>query len=152
MKLATAVFVISALASANALAQQQPTCPQLPPASGLQWDQQAGSEFLVCKANDADGRQVLGMMLTTRDPSLALARSLRAEEGQIEEEKFHWYKLDLGGRDIPNADSRRVTVVEIGKHRYAQIWIDAKDTGELSSVQSMVEHLDLQPASLALER
>ena len=101
---------------------------------------------------DADGRQVVGVMLTTRDPAMALARDRRAEKGQIQEEEFYWYKLDLGGREVPGMESRRVTVVELGKKRYAQLWIDGASTEELASMQSLVQNMDLQPASLALQR
>lgn len=132
-------------------AQQQPTCPPLPPASGLQWNELAGADYLVCKANTSDGRQVIGLMLTTRDPDIVLARDRRAEKGEIESESMYWYKLDLGGRELPQMESRRITVVELGKHRYAQIWIDATSSTELNSMQSLVQSINLQPASLALD-
>ncbi|MEE7548229.1 hypothetical protein HF319_15375 [Xanthomonas sp. Kuri4-1] len=131
---------------------QPPGCPSLPPAAGLQWTPLAGDDYLVCKASTADGRQVLGLMLTTRDPDIALGRDRRAEKGQIEQTPMYWYRLDLGGGVLPNMASRRIAVVELGKHRYAQIWIDAGDSGELASLQSLLQHMDLEPASLALTR
>lgn len=140
------------LAAATAHAQSSPVCPPLPPASGLQWNELAGADYLVCKAMTADGRQVVGVMLTTRDPDIALARDRRAEKGQIQQEEFYWYKLDLGGSKVPGMESRRVTVVELGKKRYAQLWIDGASAEELASMQSMVQNMDLQPASLALQR
>ncbi len=140
------------LAAATAHAQSSPVCPPLPPASGLQWNELAGADYLVCKAMTADGRQVVGVMLTTRDPNIALARDRRAEKGQIQQEEFYWYKLDLGGSKVPGMESRRVTVVELGKKRYAQLWIDGASAEELASMQSMVQNMDLQPASLALQR
>ncbi|PPT94568.1 hypothetical protein [Xanthomonas arboricola] len=136
----------------TAHAQTTPVCPPLPPASGLQWNELAGADYLVCKAVNAEGRQVVGVMLTTRDPAMALARDRRAEKGQIQQEDFYWYKLDLGGREIPGMESRRVTVVELGKKRYAQLWIDGASSEELTSMQSLVQAMDLQPASLALQR
>ncbi|MCC4586757.1 hypothetical protein LL962_06475 [Xanthomonas sp. NCPPB 1067] len=140
------------LAAATANAQTSPVCPPLPPASGLQWNELAGADYLVCKAVNAEGRQLVGIMLTTRDPAMALARDRRAEKGQIQQEDFYWYKLDLGGREIPGMESRRVTVVELGKKRYAQLWIDGANNDELASMQSLVQAMDLQPASLALQR
>ncbi|QHG87618.1 hypothetical protein ACCQ13_12730 [Xanthomonas sp. NCPPB 1638] len=140
------------LAAATVHAQTAPVCPPLPPASGLQWTQLAGADYLVCKAVNAEGRQVVGVMLTTRDPSMALARDRRAEKGQIQQEAFYWYKLDLGGREVPGMESRRVTVVELGKKRYAQLWIDGASSEELTSMQALVQAMDLQPASLALQR
>ncbi|MCC4599486.1 hypothetical protein [Xanthomonas melonis] len=140
------------LAAATANAQTSPVCPPLPPASGLQWNELAGADYLVCKAVNAEGRQLVGIMLTTRDPAMALARDRRAEKGQIQQEDFYWYKLDLGGREVPGMESRRVTVVELGKRRYAQLWIDGANNDELASMQSLVQAMDLQPASLALQR
>ncbi|MCD0247444.1 hypothetical protein JWH11_11900 [Xanthomonas melonis] len=140
------------LAAATANAQTSPVCPPLPPASGLQWNELAGADYLVCKAVNAEGRQLVGIMLTTRDPAMALARDRRAEKGQIQQEDFYWYKLDLGGREVPGMESRRVTVVELGKKRYAQLWIDGANNDELASMQSLVQAMDLQPASLALQR
>ncbi|WP_407469357.1 hypothetical protein ABFU38_07185 [Xanthomonas campestris pv. raphani] len=153
MKSASCLVGLSLLlAAVTAHAQSAPVCPPLPPASGLHWTQLAGADYLVCKATTADGRQVVGVMLTTHDPAMALARDRRAEKGQIQEEEFYWYKLDLGGREIPGMESRRVTVVELGKKRYAQLWIDGASTEELASMQSLVQNMDLQPASLALQR
>ncbi|MCW1978309.1 hypothetical protein [Xanthomonas campestris] len=153
MKSASCLVGLSLLlAAVTAHAQSAPVCPPLPPASGLEWTQLAGADYLVCKATTADGRQVVGVMLTTRDPAMALARDRRAERGQIQEEEFYWYKLDLGGREVPGMESRRVTVVELGKKRYAQLWIDGASTEELASMQSLVQNMDLQPASLALQR
>ena len=140
------------LAAATANAQTSPVCPPLPPTSGLQWNELAGADYLVCKAVNAEGRQLVGIMLTTRDPAMALARDRRAEKGQIQQEDFYWYKLDLGGREVPGMESRRVTVVELGKRRYAQLWIDGANNDELASMQSLVQAMDLQPASLALQR
>ncbi|NIK38507.1 hypothetical protein FHY12_000792 [Xanthomonas arboricola] len=140
------------MAAATVHAQTSPVCPPLPPASGLQWSELAGADYLFCKAMTADGRQVVGVMLTTRDPAMTLTRDRRAEKGQIQQEDFYWYKLDLGGRELPGMESRRVTVVELGKKRYAQLWIDGASTEELASMQSLVQNMDLQPASLALQR
>lgn len=140
------------LSSVTASAQQSPSCPQLPPASGLQWNQLAGADYLACKAMDGEGRQVLGLMLTTRNPKITLTRSLRAEKGVVDAEEMHWYKLDLGGRELPQMESRRLTVVELQDDHYAQIWIDANTSEELASMQSLVQAMDLKPASLALGR
>uniref|UniRef100_UPI000368759D hypothetical protein n=1 Tax=Xanthomonas arboricola TaxID=56448 RepID=UPI000368759D len=94
----------------------------------------------------------VGVDADTRDPAMTLARDRRAEKGQIQQEDFYWYKLDLGGRELPGMESRRVTVVELGKKRYAQLWIDGANSEELASMQSLVQNMDLQPASLALQR
>lgn len=150
MNSATCLFGLFLLSFGGAaMAQQQPTCPTLPPTAGLEWKQLAGADYLSCKATTADGREVLGLMLTTRDPGLSLPRDHREEKGRIEEEEFYWYRPDLGGRELAN---RRVAVVDLGKKRYAQISIIADDAQEMSSLQGLSQRLDLQPASLALGR
>jgi len=140
------------LLGGHAAAQQQPTCPTLPPAAGLQWNQLAGADYLSCKAVTADGRQVLGIMLSTRSPGLSLPRERREEKGAVEGEDIYWYRPDLGGRELPSLATRRIAVVELGKKRYAQVWIDATSKQELSAMQNMVQSLSLQNASLALGR
>lgn len=152
MRLATWLTGLLVLPAATALAQQAQNCPQLPPQANLQWSERNDNGFIVCRASTADGRQVLGMMLTSRDPNIPLARNLREEKASIAGETVHWYRPDLGGRDMPGLASRRVTVVELGDDRYAQIWIDAGDTQELQSLQSIVQGLDMTPSSLALDR
>lgn len=143
----TALLLVAACASTSA--QQSAQCPLLPPDSGLQWEEQLHSDFIVCKANTTDGRNVLNMMLTARDPDMTLSRALRAEKGAFGGESMHWYRLDMGGRDLPGLESRRITVVKLDKKRYAQIWIDAADISELASLQSLTQSLNLNPSALA---
>jgi len=142
-----ATLLVAACASASA--QQTAQCPLLPANSGLHWEEQQQSDFIVCKASTEDGRTVLNLMLTARDPDMTLSRALRAEKGAFGGESMHWYKLDMGGRDLPGLESRRITVVKLDKKRYAQIWIDAADTSELASLQSLTQGLNLNPSALA---
>ncbi|MBN6151470.1 hypothetical protein JR065_14080 [Xanthomonas sp. AmX2] len=149
----TGSLVLAAiLPAAAAMAQQAQNCPPLPPQAKLQWNERSDKGFIVCRAMAADGRQVLGMMLTARDPNIPLARNLREEKGSIAGESMHWYRPDLGGVDAPGLASRRVTVVELGEDHYAQVWIDAGDVQELQSLQSLVQGLDMSPTRLALDR
>jgi len=128
----------------TALAQQAAShCPALPPGSGLQWDEQANTGFLACKARSDDGRHSLNVMLTTRDPDIRFSRSQRAESGIFSGEELHWYVPELAGRDETYAASRRITVVKLGKDQYAQIWIDAESPEELGRLQSMAGQLDI---------
>ena len=137
--------------SANVFAQQAGQCPQLPTRSGLQWEQQVQSGFVLCKAATEDGRTVLNLMLTTRDPDLALNRSLRAEKGEFSGEALYWYRLDMGGRELPGMESRRITTVKLAKNRYAQIWIDAGDVNELATLQQLTGNLSDGAMGLAGE-
>lgn len=126
------------------LAQQAATrCPALPSASGLQWQEQAGRGFIVCKALTADGRRSLNLMLTSRDPDIRLDRSRRAERGTFSGEALHWYIPELAGQDAAAVASRRITVVELGKDQYAQVWIDAASAEELDRLQSLAGQLDV---------
>lgn len=111
MKSASCLVGLSLLlAAVTAHAQTSPVCPPLPPASGLQWNALAGADYLVCKAVTADGRQVLGVMLTTRDPAMVLARDRRAEKGQIQQE------------DSTGTSSIRAVVKCPGWNRAASRW------------------------------
>ncbi len=134
--------------AATVSAQQAPQCPSLPSGSGLHWEAQAQNDFVLCKAATEDGRTVLNVMLTLRDPALALSRALRAEKGSFGGEALYWYHPDMGGRALPGLESRRITTVKLGKDRYAQIWIDAADTGELATLQELTG--TLRPGSVGL--
>lgn len=135
--------------SAAVSAQQAGQCPLLPSGSGLQWQKQAQSDFIVCKATTGDGRTVLNVMLTGRDPGLSLVRALRAEKGRFAGEELYWYRLDMGGRDMPGLETRRITAVKLDRNRYAQIWIDAGDAAELASLQQLTGTLGDATANFA---
>lgn len=148
-----ATYLLTALLAlpGTVLAQQASNrCPSLPSASGLQWQEQAGNGYIACKAMTADGRQSLNVMLTSRDPGIRLSRSQRAEAGVISGEELHWYVPELAGRDPAFAASRRITVVELGKDQYAQVWIDAESPEELGQLQSLASQLDISAGAAYL--
>jgi hypothetical protein len=138
-----------AFTSTTAIAQNTTSCPMLPSGSQLQWEQQVQSDFIVCKAQDANGRDVLNLMLMQRDPDLLLSRSLRAEKGVLGGASFHWYKMDTGGQNLPGQDLRRISVVKLDKNRYAQVWINAADAAELSAMQQLAGNLGMNQLGLA---
>lgn len=144
------LLLLSVLLPVAALAQQPFYCPNLPTSSELQWEQRVDSGFIACKAVDPDGRQVLNVMLTSKDPSIPLSRPLRAEEGGFSGRELYWYRLDLGGRVLPDMESRRITVVKLGKNHYAQVWINAGSAQELGALQSLTRQLDVNEASATL--
>ncbi|MCL7713420.1 hypothetical protein [Stenotrophomonas mori] len=137
------------LAGSAEVSAQQAGCPSLPAASGLQWQEQAQSDFIVCKAAAGDGRIVLNVMLTPRDPGLNFNRTLRAERGSFGGESLYWYTPDMGGRDVPGLDFRRITTVKLARNHYAQIWIDAGDAGELAALQQVTGELGSADSGLA---
>ena len=110
-----------AFQAASASAQQ--ACPALPDGSPLRWERQAGDGFDVCRAMDAEGRQVFGVMLTGK-PTVRLQRSHRVEEGMIGRYEMHWYRPTIAQ---DTGLEKRITVVELDDGRYAQFWVDAED-------------------------
>ena len=80
MKFVPVILSSLLFAAAQAAAQAPSECPSLPASSGLQWQQQVQADFLVCRASTADGREVLSLMLSARDPAIPLNRSLRQEK------------------------------------------------------------------------
>lgn len=139
------------LASTAAWSQEAPPCPTLPASAGLQWEQRVDANFIACKAVAADGRQVLNVMLTSRDPKIRLERRLREEESTFSGEEIHWYRLDLGGQETsPAMASRRITVVEFDDDRYAQVWINANSPEELGTLISLAQQLDVRATSAQL--
>ncbi|WAC64541.1 hypothetical protein OVA13_07230 [Pseudoxanthomonas sp. SL93] len=150
MKTLPAFCLLLLSVSAPAWAQQTPPCPTLPTNAELQWEQRGDHSYIACKAVTADGRQVLNVMLTSRDPKISLERGLRAEEGNFSGREMYWYRPDLGGRNMPGMESRRITVVKLGKDQYAQVWINAESPAELATLRSLAQQLDVSAASATL--
>lgn len=133
------------LAAPAAVTAQQASvrCPALPPSSGLQWEERVSTGFLACKARSEDGSKSMSLLLTSRDPDLRLSRSRRAERGVFSGESLHWYVPELAGQDESVMATRRITVVELGKDQYVQIWIDAKSPEALAELQTLAGNLDV---------
>lgn len=149
MKTMIAAFLC--LFSAAAWAQTAPPCPTLPANAGLEWQQRVDATFIACKAVAADGREVLNVMLTSRDPRIRLERRLREEESAFSGEEIFWYRPDLAGQETsPAMASRRITVVELDNDRYAQVWINADSPEELGSLISLAQQLDVRATSAQL--
>ena len=117
---------------------QDATCPALPAGSNLHWQQQAGNGFTVCRALDGE-RQVIGVMLTS-SPTVNLQRRNREEEGSIGAYEVHWYQPEIA---VSTGERKRVTIVELGDDRYAQVWVDAANDAELRQLLSLAEGITL---------
>jgi len=153
MKILHALVLLGlSLVAGAASAQSAAKCPALPADSGLQWQEQATSSFVLCKATTAEGREVMTLMLSGRDPAIPLARPLRQEKGAFAGEALYWYQPDLGGQEPPGYATRRVTVVKFDKNRYAQISLYPTDAGELRTLQTMSQGMNLNPSAVAAER
>lgn len=150
--LRAAVCLCLLLSAAAVSAQSSNVCPSLPADSGLQWQEQARADFVLCKASTGDGREVLSLMLTARDPNLPLSRPLRQEKGLFAGESLYWYQPDLGGQQPPGYETRRITVVKFDKNRYAQIALYAGDAKELDALQSLTQGMNLTPTAVAAGR
>ncbi len=88
MKFAPVVLSSLLFAAAQAAAQAPAECPSLPASSGLQWQQQVLADLLVCRASTGDGREVLSLMLSARDPDIPLNRALRQEKAASAVNRF----------------------------------------------------------------
>lgn len=153
MKILHALVVLGlSLAAGSASAQSAAKCPALPADSNLQWQETAQSTYVLCKAVDAGGREVMTLMLTGRDPDIPLARTLRQEKGGFAGESLYWYKPDLGGQEPPGYATRRMTVVKFDKNQYAQISLYPGDASELRSLQLLSQGMNLNPSAVAAER
>jgi hypothetical protein len=149
MKFAPVLLSSLLFAAAQAAAQAPVECPSLPASSGLQWQEQAQSSFVVCRAATADGREVLSLMLSQRDPGIPLSRSLRQEKGSFGGESMYWYQPDLGGQQPPGYAERRISVIKLDKGRYAQIALYPGSTQELGSLQQLAQGMSLTPSAVA---
>lgn len=114
-------------------------CPPLPQAAGLHWQQSGDGNYTVCRAVDEGGRQILGVMLTSQ-PTVNLRRRNRVEEGVIAGREVHWHRPEIAD---PEAIEKRVAVVELGKDRYAQVWVDANDPAQLRRALNLAQMLAL---------
>mgnify|MGYP003582931026 CR=1 FL=1 len=117
---------------------QDAACPALPSGSNLHWEQKAGTGFTVCRALDGE-RQVLGLMLTAQ-PTVNLQRRNREEEGRIGAHEVRWYQPEIAAQ---TGERKRVTIVELGDDRYAQVWIDATSDDELQQLLSLAQGIAL---------
>ncbi len=149
MKFAPVVLSSLLFVAAQAAAQAPVECPSLPASSGLQWQEQAQADFVVCRAATADGREVLSLMLSQRDPGIPLSRSLRQEKGSFGGESMYWYQPDLGGQQPPGYAERRITVIKLDKGRYAQIALYPGSTQELGNLQQLAQGMSLTPSAVA---
>lgn len=129
--------LLAAMAALPAAAQES-ACPPLPAGSQLQWQAQPGDGFLVCRAVDGE-RTVLGMMLT-QQPTLDLKRRNREEQGSIGLHEVRWYQPEIA---VDTGVRKRVTIVELGNNRYAQVWVDAASDEELQRLLLMAEGIAL---------
>ncbi|HEY0504957.1 MAG TPA: hypothetical protein VGD42_15860 [Lysobacter sp.] len=114
---------------ANAHAQDQGNCPQLPADSGLTWEYRTtgGSDF--CRALRADGSEAFGLYIS-RKANFEPKRGNRAEAGAIDGQSMYWYKGELATK--PDVEVRE-TLVELADGRVAHIWLQA-DAPQLGAV------------------
>lgn len=136
-KINTLGLVLGIAVTSNAMAAE--ACPPLPQNTELAWEESGGSDFKVCRAIDAEGTQLLGVMFST-EPKLNPRRRNRVEEGRVGNHEVHWYRPEIAQ---PGAAEKRITVIELGKNRYAQIWLDANDPDQLRRAMDLARKLPL---------
>lgn len=124
--------------AAGAQAQTGPTCPQLPPDSGLNWEQRGNDAFLICSAVGPDGTEAFGLSLSADSP-FQPRRSYREERGVVAGQEVHWYRAEVGTQpDILVRETR----VELARGLIAHIWTRTTSEAALQDHLRMVERLD----------
>lgn len=133
------------LLSSAALAQPAPrsSCPDLPGGSNLHWEQQQRDGYLLCRALDDNQQTAFNLMLTEHEPSIRLARSLRAEQARFADQSIHWYQMDLANDSDELAPYRRISISKLGKQRYAQLWFSASNQAEVDTRIEQIGNLRL---------
>ena len=141
MKKKIALLLPLAFGCLSAYAQAVPSsCPGLPADAGLQWETQVGEGFNVCRAMNANGQQILGMMFTHKKPGVPLLRNQRQGEGSIGRYDVYWYRPTIADPDVVE---KRVTVLELEDERYVQVWVEANSTEELQRSLALMRGINL---------
>ncbi len=117
----SALLVLAGMATANAQAQDQGNCPQLPADSGLAWEYRASGDSDFCRALRADGSEAFGLYIS-RKANFEPKRGNRAEPGMIDSQSIYWYKGELATK--PDVEVRE-TLVELTDGRVAHIWLQS---------------------------
>ena len=117
----SALLVLAGLGMANAHAQEQGNCPQLPAESGLTWEYRASGDSDFCRALRADGSEAFGLYIS-RKANFEPKRGNRAEPGVIDGQSMYWYKGELATK--PDVEVRE-TLVELADGRVAHIWLQS---------------------------
>jgi hypothetical protein len=117
----SALLVLAGLGTANAQAQDQGNCPQLPALSGLTWEYRASGDSDFCRALRADGSEAFGLYIS-RKANFEPKRGNRAEAGTIDGQSMYWYKGELATK--PDVQVRE-TLVELTDGRVAHIWLQS---------------------------
>ncbi|NLA68414.1 MAG: hypothetical protein GX856_09275 [Gammaproteobacteria bacterium] len=148
MKATTVLAAALLLAAAGSVhAQSGIDCPTLPAGSGLAWEKLDGSDYTFCKAiRDADGRQMLAVMIT-REAPFRPRRADRSEEAVIDGTRTWWYRGELsgtGGLEV------REALVELDRRHVAHISLRAVNEEELSLAMSLAETLQFDDVRVSI--
>lgn len=146
MKATTLLATALLLVAGTVHAQSTTTCPTLPANAGLSWERMDGSGYTFCKAiREADGHQVLAVMITTEAP-FRPRRSNRVEEIWIDGAENWWYRSDLAGSSV----EVRETLVELDRDHVAHISLRASNDQELAESKSLAEALRFDDVRLSI--
>lgn len=116
-------------------------CPQLPPDSGLRWEQRDVPGMVFCKAIGADG-ELFSVTLGDALPFRPVG-SQQSGRGTIDGHKIRWYR----GSDGFDPDVvLRETLVKLGRRREAHVVVRAPSEDALASRLLLVEALRFDPA------
>ena len=134
-------------AAGTAQAQSTTTCPTLPANVGIAWEQMEGKNYTFCKAiRDADGHQVLAVMITGEAP-FSPRRANRVQEVWIDGAENWWYRSELSGTVGVEV---RETLVELDRDHVAHISLRASSEQELTQAMSLAEALRFDDVRLSI--
>lgn len=135
------------LGAGGAHAQSTTRCPTLPANSGLAWERMDGGDYTFCKAiRDADGHQVLAVMITGEAP-FRPRRGNRIQEGRIDGVHNWWYRSELSGTVGVEV---RETLVELDRSHVAHISLRGGSEQELSQAISLAEALRFDDVRISI--
>lgn len=128
--------LVALLLPLQALAQAG-SCPELPNASGLEWQVSEGAGFLYCRAmREADGSQAFSVMLRDESP-IRGRRSLREDEAVIDGYEIRWYRGDIANQSA----IVRETAIELGEDLFAHVVLRADSEEQLAESRRLAEGL-----------
>ncbi len=133
-----------ALVPMTALAQSA-GCPELPPASGLKWEQMAGPDFVFCRAVRGDGSEAFAVTISGDSP-FEPSRRNRAEEGSVAGQGIYWYRSEIASD--PDAIARE-TLVELDADQVAHISLRAASEEQKAEVMRQIGALRFGDARLS---
>lgn len=131
------LLLLATLASADALAQQSPACPQLPASANMHWNARIADATAFCQALQANGTQAFGLYISS-ERGFKPRRGDRLEQGSLDGQPVFWYRSEIAGD--PNVESRE-TALELREDVWVHVWMQATSKEELDRTLQVASQL-----------